>query len=949
VKTLYLIDGHAQFFRAFHAIRTPMSSPVTKEPTNATYGFVGMLLKLFRENKPDYVAVAIDVSGDKETFRSEIYPEYKAHRESPPESFRPQVGRCISILETLKIPVIGIERYEADDVIATIVEHNQDPELRIRIVSKDKDLQQLLESDRVEMYDIHKDELISESTLRETKGVEPSQVVDMLALMGDTADNVPGVPGIGPKTAASLIAEHTTLDALLANADQIKGKRGENIRASRELLGMSKELVTLVRDVPMEFTLANAQIERFDLPALMPLLKELGFNRYQDDLKQLLGGDRSEGRERDPDQPQTSRVSEGGLFDAIESSQPLTAQGEYHCVRTKKQLVDLCRRLKKAKLVAIDTETTSTNARRADLCGLSFAVEAGEAWYVPVRSPEHEEHLDSQAVLEELAPIIEDESIPKTGHNLKYDILVLRRAGVELRGMVFDSMVASFVLDSVRSSHGMDPLALALLEREMISIKTLIGTGKNQRTFDTVPLDDATIYAAEDADVSMQLRDIFAERLEGSGLEPLFHDLEMPLVDVLAELEWNGILVDPDELLSQEDRLRDRIEVLRTQIEDVAERPFNPDSPKQLSQVLFNAPDDDPSGLGIKPIKKTKTGFSTDVEVLEKLDLDPGVQTPLPGLILEYRSLTKLVSTYLVALREAINSDTKRVHASFHQTGAATGRLSSSDPNLQNIPIRTETGREIRKAFKAAPGNKLITADYSQIELRILAHLAQDEALIEAFQQGSDIHREVAAQIHNISPEKVTGEQRSGAKMVNFGIVYGITPFGLARRLGVETKKATEIIDGYKHRFKGINRFLEECMEHARTHGYVETMLGRRRPVEQANSRHPQERALGERVAINSVVQGSAADLIKLAMIDLYRRFSLHADRWRLREWGSAEPELTDVRMLLQIHDELVFECPSAIAERACEVIRERMERAMDLRVPLVVDASVSDDWYSGK
>ncbi|MFG0257674.1 MAG: DNA polymerase I [Phycisphaerales bacterium JB043] len=949
MRTLYLIDGHAQFFRAFHAIRTPMSSPVTKEPTNATYGFVGMLLKLLRENKPDYVAVAIDVSGDKETFRSEIYPEYKANRESPPESFRPQVDRCVSLLEALRIPIIGVEGYEADDVIATIVDRHSDPDLRIRIVSKDKDLQQLLESGHVEMYDAHKDEVISESTLFETKGIAPSQVVDMLALMGDNVDNVPGVPGIGPKTAAALIAEHATLDALLERADDIKGKRGENIRASRDMLGMSQRLVTLVRDVPMEFSLDSADVERFDLGALMPLLKELGFNRYQDDLKALVGGEATEPTSDDEPKKQNAVAPSGGLFDGLEPPTPLQAGGEYHCVRTKTQLNALCASLRKADLLAIDTETTSTIAMRADLCGISLAIKSGEAWYVPVRAPEGEKHLDAKTVLSALAPIIADETVPKTGHNLKYDILVLRRAGVELRGMAFDSMVASFVIDSVRSSHGMDPLSLALLGRETISIKTLIGTGKNQRTFDTVPLDDATIYAAEDADVSLQLRNVLAEQLEGSGLETLFQDVEMPLVDVLAELEWNGIRVDPDELRSQEDRLRERIDVIRASIEECASRPFNPDSPKQLSEVLFNAPNSEPPGLGIKPLKKTKTGFSTDVEVLEKLDQDPGVDTPLPGLILEYRSLTKLVSTYLVALREAINPETQRVHASFHQTGAATGRLSSSDPNLQNIPIRSETGREIRRAFKADEGNRLITADYSQIELRILAHLAQDEGLIDAFRQGSDIHREVAAQIHGVAPEKVTSDQRSGAKMVNFGIVYGITPFGLARRLGVETKKATEIIEGYKHRFKGIDRFLEECMEHARTHGYVETMLGRRRPVEQAGSRHAQERALGERVAINSVVQGSAADLIKLAMIDLHRAFSPHADRWRTREWGSPEPKLDGVRMLLQIHDELVFECPSSIAEAARALIVDWMEGAMELRVPLVVDASVSEDWYSGK
>jgi DNA polymerase-1 len=500
-------------------------------------------------------------------------------------------------------------------------------------------------------------------------------------------------------------------------------------------------------------------------------------------------------------------------------------------------------------------------------------------------------------------------------------------------------MISSFLIDSSRSSHSLDNLALALLNRRNISITELIGSGKDQKCFDTVPIDRAAEYAAEDADVSFQLYEIMAPQLRAMGLQSLFDDVEMPLVSVLAELEWNGIIVDPDELDRQAARLHTRIDSLREQINTAAPRPFSPDSPKQLSAILFNKPTDPEPGLGLKPVKKTKTGLSTDVEVLEKLAADPNVKTPVPALIVEYRQLTKLVSTYLVALKEAINAGTKRVHASFNQTVAVTGRISSSDPNLQNIPIRTEIGREIRRAFKPAEGCVLIGADYSQIELRMLAHLSKDPALIAAFKSGADIHREVAAQIAGIAPMAVTREQRDGAKMVNFGIVYGITAYGLARRLGIENDKAAEIIDAYKRRFAGITTFLEECIDQARRFGYVETILKRRRPIPDIASNNQSLRAFGERTAINSVVQGSAADLIKLAMVDLHRRLS----------GRQGTPEIPGVSMLLQIHDELVFEARTDVAPAAMQLITDRMEAAMTLDVPLKAEASIGTNWYETK
>ncbi|MBL8745812.1 MAG: DNA polymerase I [Phycisphaerae bacterium] len=956
MKTLYIIDGHAQFFRAFHAIRTPMSSPVTGEPTNATFGFVGMLFKLLRELKPDYLVVAIDVSGDTETFRSEIYPEYKAHREAPPEALWPQVERCVSLLKEAGVPVLGVEGFEADDVIATLVTRH--PEVRVRLVSKDKDLQQLLVDGRVEMYDVHTDELVDVKRLKEEKGITPAQVIDMLTLMGDSVDNVPGVEGVGPKTAAELISTWGTLENLLAHADEIKGKRGEKLREAAPRLGLSKTLVTLRHDVPIDVSLDDADVSRLRLERLMPILKELGFNRYQEELKGLMGEPRSaavaeamlaraEGTGKKPEA--ASAGGFGGLFDQSPvTPKVLEAAGDYRCVRSREELDELVRRLREAEVFAVDTETTGLSPLRARLCGLSFAVRPGEAWYVPVRSPDPASHLDEETVLGALRALLEDPTRAKCGHNLKYDMLILRRHGVEVRGgsgCLFDSMTASFLIDSSRSSHSLDNLCLALLNHRNISITELIGSGKEQRTFDLVPLDAATTYAAEDADMSLRLREVMQPQLRAMQLVELFERVEMPLVEVLAELEWNGITVDPVELDRQAARLNTRIDELRVKIREGSPWAFNPDSPKQLSEALFNGPGDDPPGLGIKPLKKTKTGYSTDVEVLEKLALDPEVKSAVPGLIVEYRQLTKLVGTYLTALKAEINPETKRVHSSFNQTGAATGRLSSSDPNLQNIPIRTEIGREIRKAFVAPPGRVLISADYSQIELRLLAHLSRDPALTEAFHRGDDIHTAVAAQINGVPLERVTKEQRNGAKMVNFGIVYGVTPFGLSSRLGISNEAAAEIIDGYKRRFAGITTFLEECIAQARRFGYVETMLKRRRPITGIESKNPSERALAERVAINSVVQGSAADLIKIAMVDLHARLSPHAAHRR----GGRAAEFEGVKMLLQIHDELVFESPTEIAEGVKGLIVERMERAMSLSVPLKVEASVSGNWFEGK
>jgi DNA polymerase-1 len=1040
VGTLYLIDGYAQFFRAYHAIRTPMSSPVTKEPTNLTFGFVGMLLKLLRgEGRhvaaagrgADYLVVAIDKSGDTGTFRSELYPEYKVNRPPPPEDLGVQVDRCLALLGAAGVPVVGVEGFEADDVIATLVERvlADRPDVLVRIVSKDKDLKQLLREGRVEMYDIHTDTLITQATLKDEQGITPAQVVDVLALMGDSVDNVPGVEGVGEKTATMLVGQHGGLDAVMAAADSIKGKRGENLRAARELVKLSRELVTLRRDAPVELSLEDARRGGLRLDALVPILKELGFNRYQDEVRQLTGGGgpaaetgkRQGGAGGGGDfagefglggtpgrksparagtgkgQPAASKSGPdepgGGLFDA-----PLFAHDDgpavdgavagasvldtamdaggrvrasdgsvYRCVRTRAELEELAAELRGCERFAIDTETTGLSPLEDRLCGLSFSTRAGTGWYVPVRSPESSSHLDEATVLGVLGPILEASTPARCGHNLKFDLLVLRRAGVRLGGFfcaragaarhaddleqhtaldaglarrepasAFDSMVASYLIDATRSSHSLDALALALLGHANISIKDLIGSGHLQRSFDSVPLGPATLYAAEDADVALRLQRVMSPELAALGQGELFARLEMPLVEVLAELEWNGVRVDRAELERQRARLEGEMRAVRLKIDDEAHaalgRTINPESPKQLAAALFNKPGDEPPGLGLKGLKRTATGFSTDIEVLETLSQDAGVSTPIPRLILEHRQLSKLVGTYLVALSDAISPRTGRVHASFNQTVAATGRLSSSDPNLQNIPIRTPIGRDVRRAFVAEQGWVLVSADYSQIELRLLAHLARDPGLIEAFRQGVDVHTAVAAQINHVEPAQVTKAQRDGAKMVNFGIVYGITPFGLARRLGCPTAQAEEIITGYKKRFAGITTFLRECVDQAQRHGYVATMLGRRRAIPEIQIANPSRRALAERTAINTVVQGSAADLIKLAMVDLHRE--LRAD--------------PSVRAILQVHDELVVEVVAERAQEVREIVVARMESAMALSVPLKADSNISESWFEG-
>lgn len=982
-RTLYLIDGYSQIFRAYYAIMSPMTSPRTGEPTNVAFGLSGVFIKLLRDFHPHYVIMAVDLPGPG--FREELYAQYKANRDSTPADLTQQIPRALQMSELFGIPVVGFSGAEADDVIATLTRRMlSDPDhqdFRVRIVSKDKDLEQLL-GPRVEMFDIHTDEVIDAARLMQKKGVRPEQVIDLLSLTGDTADNVPGVPGIGPKTAASLLQEFGTVEGIYAHLDQIKGKKRENLEASRESLALARKLVTLKDDLPIPFDLGRARVGRMNVPALGALFEELGLRRAQADLEKLaktLGPAEPEpeafptslfGWQEEPAperarpaaaqppkpaalphsaapapsvQPAASEDTEaaqaqqpsGLLAQASEPAVPVTTAADfsYSAITTREQLTDLAAELERQGRFALDTETIGLG-HRAKLCGLSVAWQSGQGIYVPICSPDPSVHLTLDDVLQGLRPVLENPAVAKVGHNIKYDLLVLAHAGVKVRGVVFDSMIASHLAGE--PAHGMDALALRLLHHRTIPISDLIGArgrGKNhgQATMDQVELDRITQYAGEDADITLRLCDKLEKTLEEMKLGDLSRRVEMPLVEVLAEMEFAGIKLDPQVLSQQAGELQGRIESLKAEICEAAGEVFNMDSPRQLAQLLFEK-------LKLPVIKRTQSGPSTDIEVLQALcDKDElgAEQLRIPRLMVEYRQLSKLVNTYLESLREAIDPSTGRVHATFHQMGAVTGRLSSSGPNLQNIPIRTEIGRQIRKAFVAEPGCQLISADYSQIELRMLAHLSGDEALIAAFEQDADIHTAVAAQVFNVPHDQVTKEQRGHAKVINFGIIYGVTPYGLSRRIeNLSVSDARVLISDYHRRFPGIAAFLQQCVAQAKETGHVTTMLGRRRPVTMIHSKNPSQRALGERLAINTVVQGSAAELIKLAMVNLHRRITR---------------EQLPMKLLLQIHDELVAEAPAEQAQAMSSIVQQEMEQAMQLRVPLKVEVGAGPNWFEAK
>jgi len=904
-QTLYIIDGHWQIYRAYYAPFGELSSP-TGEPTRATYVFCSMLLRLIADHRPGYLAMAVDGPAEK-LHRRELYPQYKITRKPAPEDFQPQVRRIVQIVEAMGIPILQAEGFEADDVMATAVEKFASPEIRVMLVSRDKDLEQLIGEYAV-LYDPMKDRMLDAAAILEDKGYPPEKVVEVQSLMGDSIDNIPGTPGIGPKTAASLIGRYGSAEAVLAHAEELKPKLRENLLKNAENIALARRLVTLERHAPAELDLEKMRFSGIRGEAIRPIFAELGFNRLLGQLDALgVGG-----------------KSTVDLKSLAAAQQQTTAEDfNYTCIDTPGGLDELVKQLAGVRRLAVDTETTSIRPMWAELVGISLAWKPGAAVYLPIKAPLGAKTLELKDVRAKLAPILADPAVEKIGQNLKYDMTVLSRAGMELAGEMFDTMIAAHVLDSTRNTYRLDALAAEFLNHRCIPIEQLIGRGKKQIKMDAVPIETVTPYAAEDADITLQLAEVLEKKLAAEALTDLFRRLEMPLMPVLERMERDGVAVDPEALKRMETELSGQAEILRERIMLAAGSEFNPDSPKQLAAVLFEK-------LQLPVLKKTKTGSSTDSSVLEQL----AVLHELPGLLLDYRKLSKLLSTYLKALGRCIHPQTHRVHTNFHQTGTSTGRLSSSNPNLQNIPIRSEEGRQIRSAFVAPKGNVLLSADYSQVELRVLAHLCEDATLRAAFKADEDIHRIVAAEVFDVAVDEVTPAQRAKAKTVNFGIIYGQTARGLSISLRIPHEEARRFIERYRGRFGKIDEFLHSCTAAAKENGYVETISGRRRRIPQIDSPNPQHRAAAERLAINSVVQGSAADLIKQAMINIAARI---------------KRENRPLKMLLQIHDELLFELPADTVESARKMIVSQMTGAIELSVPLKVDVGVGKNWMEAK
>ena len=928
-KSFYIIDGHAQIFRAYFAPFRELSSP-TGEPTKAVYVFTQMLLNLIAQRQPDYLAMVIDAGG-KPVQRKEIYPEYKANRTEQPPDFQPQAQRIIRIVQDAGVPLFGIPGVEADDIIATMAHRLCDQGYDVILVSKDKDLRQLL-NDCTRMYDVQADSFMDMKKMEEEYGYTPKEAIDIQTLTGDATDNVPGIPGVGEKTAVKLIKKYGSAEAVLQHVNELTPKMRENFQNHGNLLPLTRQLVTLDINVPVEFNPEKCRFAGLNAAGLRPHLEELGFTS----LVKRLGFEgippRRPADDGKKEKPRPMLFADS-LFGPLAGEAPAEAPSatsaacNYQLVDTEEKLAGFVEELKKQPRFAFDTETDALGAMRSNLIGMSFSWNEGCGHYVPVRGPAGALIVPAGQVLAALKPILEDPQYRKVGHNIKYDLMVMQQAGVELRGIEMDTMIAAFLLDASRMQYGIDSLARDLLGFKKIATEELIGRGRNQVAMDKLPLEQVARYASEDADIAWRLFCLLDEKLrELPTIRKLHDELEAPLIDVLAEMERNGVAIDEHILKEQSKVLGVRADEVRKQIMESAGCDFNPDSPKQLAEVLFNQ-------LGLKVVKRNKTGPSTDVQVLEKLSLEH----KCPRLILEYRSLVKLKNTYLDNLTDFVNEKTGRIHASFNQTGAATGRLSCSDPNLQNIPNRTDEGRRIRLAFVPfdRKHNVLVTADYSQIELRMLAHFTQEPALLAAFENDEDIHKAVAAEVFETPLDQVTKAQRSQAKIINFGIIYGVSAFGLARRIeGMTVSAARDLITAYNKRFPSIARFMDKCVMEAQTQGYVETIMGRRRRIPELQSPVLAQRNAGERMAINSVVQGSAADLIKQAMLNIHRK---------LKE------ENRPSRMLLQVHDELVFETPEPAIESDVEMIRHEMTQAMKLAVPLKVDVGWGKNWQEGK
>lgn len=923
-KKLVLLDGHALAYRAFHALPADMSTS-QGEPTNAVYGFTSMLLKVLEEHTPDYIAASFD-AGD--SARTEKYAQYKAQRAKMPDSLHIQMDRIRELVDAFSIPVYEVEGYEADDVLGTLAQQAEEAGVDTLIVTGDTDTFQIITphvhvltsrgyfSDTV-IYD--------PDGIEERYGLKPAQLPDYKGLKGDASDNIPGVPGIGDKTATALLKEYGTVETAVEHLDQISNTRARNaLTEHRETALLSKELAVIQRDVPVELDLAKCRLRDFDRELVMQLFRELQFKSLVDRL------------------PDSETPAQLEMFDAAAEGPP-PSRAEYHTVDDPVDLENLVDKLVKTDTFAVDTETTSEDAMLADLVGLAFAIEPGEGWYIPVgHDADYEQwrldlgsgpadaqprtNLALKETLDAVRPLLSNPKITKVGHNIKYDMMVLTRNGVELGGPLLDTMIAAWLLEPSRRTYNLEDIAWSKLGVEMQPITELIGKGRNQITMAEVPIEPVTTYAGADVDMTIRLARMLENELgEHPDLWHLYQDVEMPLVSVLASMEMAGIRVDPQILAEISREMYQRISALEKEIYQIAGYDFNVNSPQQLSDVLFEE-------LGLPKKRRTKTGYSTAASVLEEIRDEGSDPHGICDLILEYRHLTKLKGTYVDSLPELINPHTGRIHTSFNQTATVTGRLSSTSPNMQNIPIRTEVGREIRRAFVAEDGYLLVSADYSQIELRILAHISEEPRLVEAFRRDEDIHTSTAATLFEVPLDQVTPNMRRLAKVANFGIIYGLSGYGLSQQTDMTPGEATEFVDKYLRQLPRVQAYIEATKQKAREQGYVETLMGRRRHFPELQRRRvPRNtREAAYREAINAPIQGTQADIIKLAMINLHTAL-------KSRQAGA--------RMLLQVHDELLLEVPEDELDEVVPLVRETMRDAFELNVPIKVDVKVGPNW----
>ena len=911
-EKLVLIDGHSLAYRAFHALPEDMKTS-QGELTNAVYGFTSMLLNVLRDEKPTHIAVTFDKGL---TFRHEMYAEYKAHRAKMPDEMRVQMDRVRQVVETMGIPIFEQEGYEADDLLGTLSRQAGEQGVDTLIVTGDTDILQLADkhtrvltsrwrfSDTV-IYDVE--------GVRQKYGLAPSQLADFKGIVGDKSDNIPGVRGVGEKTATQLLQQYNTLEGIYEHLEKVPSRFRDKLEAERDTAFLSRRLGTIMHDAPVQLDLAACRVRSFDRKPVMDLFRELEFRSLFERMV-----------ESEPAKPGVPHQL--SLFGDEPANTPEEAPlANYQIVADEEALHQLIARLKTAKTLTIDTETTGTDPMQAELVGIALTDAAEQGWYIPVNGPPGDPQLSQKTALEALAPLLQNAQLPKYGHNLKYDVAVMERAGAPVAGLAFDTMIAEWLTNPASKNLGLKNLAWARLEQRMTPITDLIGSGKDQLTMEQVPVAQAAPYACADVDMTHRLVDVLKSELEENGLWSLFTDVEMPLIPVLTAMEMAGVQLDVAYLAQMSEQLTGRLGELETRIQKIVGYAFNVNSTQQLSAALFKT-----LGLPTQGMRRTKSGhYSTAASVLERLH----DKHPVIDLILEYRELAKLKSTYVDALPQMVNPHTGRVHTSYNQTGAITGRISSSDPNLQNIPIRTELGRRVRRAFVAEPGWQLVGADYSQVELRVMAHISGDKGLLEAFARDEDIHATTAAAIMNVPLADVTSDMRRVAKAVNFGLSYGQTAYGLANATGLTQAEAEDFIKAYFERFPKVREYIDLTKASATRHGYVETMLGRKRyfPELLPGSKAPHNtRQAAERMAINAPIQGTAADIIKIAMIRLHRE--LHKRNLR-------------TRMILQVHDELVVEAPDEEIDVIKPLIRQVMEGAFELNVPLKVDLKVGQNW----